>query len=331
MSKIITNVSEWEAAGGLDPNLMRPVSNQKNVQFNTNALLRIDEWRDIDAAVRDVAREKLIGIQDIVDGGMIHRLGGLGSTVTTYEQLSDMTPAEIDMAGITRGDGDAVAFTPVNIPVPIIHKDFVINKRKLEASRRMGEALDTTQVRTAARKVRDAMEALLFNGTGAPVQDGSTIYGYTNHPQRLTDSATNYGGGDFGTEGNGYASIAGGIAALEAIFFYGSYQVYIAGTQFGELRNRHTDGSGTSELKAIKAGIPEIRDIKRSDQLAAGEVVIIQFDAETVDLAIGQDLITVQWSVEGGMQARYKVMTALAPRIKHDANNALGVLHMTGA
>ena len=42
---------------------------------------------------------------------------------------------------------------------------------------------------------------MLFNGSSVTL-NSTAIYGLTTHPYRATDTATNYGGGDWGTATN---------------------------------------------------------------------------------------------------------------------------------
>lgn len=312
--------------GVLNVNQMRP-----HAGVHANALLRKDEWLELDQAILAVSRPRLIGVQDLVGRGLTRRHSGLGAIFSGYERQSDMDPAVIDMDGGTPGEEDRVEFDQVNVPIPIIHKDFRLSKRHLEASRKLGDSLDTTQAEEAGRKVAEAAEALLFNGTGALTVGGVTIYGYANHPNRVTDTAAGYGGGDFGVEGNGYKTIVGMIDALTAKGFTGPFGLYLASPQYNELLSRHTDGSSKSELNAIMEGIPELEFVKKSFDLAAANGVMVNLSRETVDLAIAQDLVTVQWESRGGMSTHFMVMLASVPRIKADKNNSCGVVHVTGA
>lgn len=307
----------------LSLNNLRP-----HLGVHQNALLRKYEWEQIDAAVLDVVRTSLVGIQDLVSLGLVRPLGGLGTLISTYEQLGDMSAADISMEGIVDGTKDRVTFTPQSVPVPIIHKDFTLSLRHLEASRKMGEALDTTQVRVAARKVRDQMESMLFNGTTKNL-GGYSIYGYTTAPHRLTDTAANYGGGDWGTAKNAYKTIAGMMTALNAKGFNGPFGCYAARTQFGQTLNTFGTTSDRSEYTVITQNIPGLSFLKASDQLTDGSVVLVQLTSDVVDLAIGQDVTAIQWAEMGGMLTQYRVMAALAPRIKFDSNNSCGVCHAT--
>ncbi len=306
----------------------RPVLGSRMFQ---NALLRKYEWEEIDRAVVDVTRQQLVAANDFRRLGLIRTLGGIGTTISTYEQLGDMSDAEISMEGITRGELGQVDYNPQSVPVPIIHKDFQISARHLAASRRLGDGLDVTNSQVAARRVRDKTESIIFNGTGKGQLAGYKIAGFRTKTERMQKTVSECGGGDWGTEGNPYKTIVGGIGFLAEAGFYGSYGVYIARAQYTESLHRLTDGSSKSELVAMQEGIPNISFFTPADALAAGEIIIWQLTGDVADLALAQDIATIQWDSQGGMLTDFRVMTVLVPRIKHDANGACGVLHITGA
>jgi len=315
------SVKAWfNEARTLDVNAMRP-----HLGMHHNALLRRDEWLEIDAAVLDTVKTGLVGINDLINAGLTKPLGGLGTLLSGYETVSEMTEADVSMDGDVPGEEDAVEYGENFVPIPIIHKDFRISIRKLEASRRMGESLDTTQVRSATRVVREKMEAMLFNGLTKQLA-GYPIYGYTNHPNRITGTAV----GDFGTAGNGYKTMVKALGALGALGFNGPFNVYLAQTQYNELFNLISTSYERNEYQVIVDGLPQISSLKPSFDLTAGELVFVQMDRETIDLAIAEDVTPVQWAEMGGFISKFRVMTALAPRIKSDFNSVVGVLHYTG-
>lgn len=308
--------------------LMRPtLTNNMHRNLATNALLRKYEWEKIDERVQDIARTKLVAVNDLIDYGLVHELDGLGSIYSTYEQLGDMSAAEINMSGATEGERDRVTFSSVTVPIPIISKSFEINTRFLEASRSMGDGIDMTQISVATRRVRDALDALVMNGTNAPVVGGNTIYGYTNHPNRNTGSAT----GDWGTVANIYPTIVNMIAAAEADNYYGPYGLYVAGTQMSQLRGRYTDGSGDTALSSIMDRLPELEFVHRADSLTDGNLVLVALDEDVVDIAIAQTPTTLQWEQLGPFVTRFKVFAAMAPRVKADSGSRSGIVHYTGA
>jgi len=297
----------------------------KEKQIYQNALLRKYEWETIDAAVLDVMRQPLIGIQDLIAAGLTRPLGGIGTSIATYEQLSDMTPADVSM-NITprKGENDRVAFTPQSVPVPIISKPFSLDMRTLEASRKVGESLDVTQARVATLKVREALEDMYFNGSTIQMQSFK-VYGLTTAPNRIVDTASVFGGGDFATDANAHKTLTGMIAALIAKGFTGPFGVYVAPTQYSQLLALTGVNLTETQLSVILRTIPDLKFVKRASRLADGLTVMVQLTAEVVDLAIGQDVTPLSWQEFGGLMNEFRVLMAAVPRIKFDANDACGV------
>lgn len=302
------------------------VANGKHYEIATNdALLRYDEWKDIDREVGEIASQRLVGIADLRTRGLVRTLGGLGSTVSMWQQASDMTEADIDMSGITSGEEDAMAFSSKQVPIPIVHKDFRINIRRLEASRKMGEGVDTLQSSIATRLVAERSEDMLF--AGVPIQvDGGVIYGYTNHPERNTiDMAT-----PWDQENNLEDIVADVLAMTQAARndrYYGPYVLYIPGAYEGVL-DKDYRAQDTRTLRQRLMALQGISEIKVADRMPADNVVLVQMTRDVVDLAIGQDINVVQWPEFGGLQRRYKVMAAWAPRIKADYDGRSGIVHL---
>jgi uncharacterized linocin/CFP29 family protein len=303
-------------------------------QVFTNALLRLRDWEAIDAEVTDVMRQPLVGVNDLLSAGLTTNLGGIGVSLTTYEQISDMSAASVSMSVTPKkGENDGVAFTPISIPVPIISKPFTLDIRTLDASRRNGhEGLDTTQVRVATIKVRETMESMLFTGSPAIQVDTFKIYGYKNAPYRDTATAAQYGGADWGTaDGNAHKTIVGMISALNAKGFFGPFGLYVNATQYAELLALTGDGNfSTTQLDVILRTIPDLKFVRRTSSLVAGECVLVQLTKEVVDYAIGMDVTPVSWQEFGGLVNEFRVMAAAVARIKYDANLSCGVAHATG-
>jgi hypothetical protein len=299
--------------------------------FYRNALLQKYDWEQIDQVVQDVHRLPLPGIDDLRADGLVQPLDGIGVSITTYEQLTDMSGATVAMNIVVQGDKDRPAFNPVSIPVPIISKPFSFDLRTLSASGRNGHArLDTTTTRIATIKCREALEDILFNGSDVKSGDAA-IYGYTTLSQRDTATATQYGGGDFATDGNGHKTFVGMIEALRAKGYRGPFRAYVANTQYSQLLALTGLNKSETQLSVIQRTIPNLKSVVPSDRLADGNVVVVQMTVDSVDLAVGQDLAPVSWMEYGGAVSEFRVLGAMVPRIKYDANGYAGVAHATGA
>lgn len=301
-------------------------------QFVTNdGLLMYDEWKDLDRAVFEVQRDRLVGIADLRAAGLTHNLGGLGVTIAQWEMSSDMTKANVSMSGASRGEEDTSAFKQATVPVPILHKDFRLNIRRLEASRRFGSSIDVLDADSAARKVAEASEEMLFAGKPIVV-DGSEIYGYTTHPARSTV--------DLGTAWDDNAVDGGDIledvqemlAEARDNNYHGPFTLYIPSEYEGKLDNDFEQGTG--DIRTIRERLLQLSGLSRivvADRLPADNVILVQLTRNVVDLAVGQEMTTVQWQSQGGMVEHFKVMAAWAPRIKNDYDGRSGIVHLRPA
>src|SRR5690349_11703180 len=90
--------------------------------LRTCDVLRKEEWLELDTAVIEISRQRLVGVADLLDRGLRMDLqNGLGTTQIQWQTMSDMTPAEVDMAGVTEGQRDRVVFNLKTMPIPLIH------------------------------------------------------------------------------------------------------------------------------------------------------------------------------------------------------------------
>lgn len=304
-------------ANGMNVNELRVMS----------TMLRKEEWMDLDTTLVNVARKLLNGIADLRTAGLVYNLGSLGVLTSEWESLSSMTDANVDMSGEARDTEDSVDFTLQGVPIPIIHKGFRLNIRRLEASRRMGSNLDTTNVAEATRKVILKQEDMLFNGLSIK-NDGYSIYGYTTFPHRLM---TNIGTAwDASSGQDPVADVSHMISVLMSKSFYGPFGLYVPVNYWQPLMedyDTYKEGTWYSRIMDFE----QISFIKPTSALSSNEVVLVQLTRDVVDLAVGQDITVVPWNEMGGMVSHFKVMAAMAPRLKYtqdeSGNSVSGILH----
>jgi uncharacterized linocin/CFP29 family protein len=303
----------------------------------TNAgLLQYQEWLEIDRAVTQTANLRLTGIADLRGRGLTHSLGSIGQTVSLWDSVSSMTPAQIDMSGLTAGEEDTIAYAQSQVPVPIVHKDFRLNIRRLQASRMFGEAVDTTAANVASRLVAEASEGMLFSGKAIKVE-GGTIYGYRNFPARAQVDRT----ADWlsATPAQIKGDVQAMLAAARTRRYYGPFCLYIPPEWEGVLDEYYLVGDDTAGITSVGLTIRQallnlsgLAEIKVADFMGAtGEAVMVQMTNDVVDLAIAQDVTTLSWSAMGGMQERFKVMAVWVPRLKADYDGRCGIIHLRPA
>lgn len=326
MDSITQTKTGWSAGGDVATRLLQS-------GFNVNALrplgtLQKDEWKLLDEKVIQISRQRLRLVRDLMSRGLTYNLpNALGHTRVEWERVSDMGPAEIDMSGLSQTTNDRVIYDLVGLPVPIIHKDFQINIRALEASRNRGVPLDTTQLEVSTRKVAEAAEALVLSGGFSAGTAFGTIYGYTNFPDRNTGSTT----ADWNTATGDQivADILAMINKAQADGFYGPYVIYTSGPSYVHMGDDYKAASDKSIISRLLE-IPDLEAIMPSDNITDnGVAILVQMSSETVDLIVGMQPTIVHWETQGGMVHNFKVMAIMVPRLKSDQGGRSGLVHYT--
>lgn len=303
------------------------------LRVNGTALLQYDEWKDIDRAVVQAAVQRLRAVADLRSRGLEHNLGSIGVTISLWDRQSDMTAAELSMDARRRSEMDTPAFKTQQVPVPIVHKDFEIELRRLTASRRMGESLDVSGAQIAGRLVAEKTESMLFVGSTLISAEGSPIYGYTTHPDRnIVAMATNW---TAVAAGDNYKIVNDVIAmqnASRTARHFGPWVLYVPTNFEGKLDQDYKDSVTSSDPRTVRdriLALSGIEDVVVADFLPASNVVLVQMTNDTIDLAVAQDVTTVQWSADGGMSEDFKVMAVWVPRCKSDFDGRCGITHLS--
>ena len=338
MSAIVMDIREAKQhlIGGARPLRVNKQTGVVTIQskrgYMVNSLLMRDEWVEVDRTVLEAARYPLRAVADLRSRGLTRRLGGIGSVVSRWYTSSEVTAAAINMTGRGGAERDLPDLIEQGVPVPVIFKDFEIDARALEASRRMGDGLDMTVVAEATRVVAEAQENLLINGASVRL-NGLPLYGYRNHPNRNTDTATNYGGGDWGTITNILPTVAGMISAANGDLHYGPFVLYVSQTQYNQASLVHyTDGSGETPLDRIKK-MPMIADVVMlpANTLPDGELLLVQMSSEVVRWAEVFDIQVREWASPDGMSDMMKVLAIATPEVKARQDGKSGIVHATGS
>ena len=298
-----------------------------------NSLLTENEWIELEDAVLTAARYPLKVVEDFRRRGLVSRLGGVGSLEARWYVSSDISPAAVSMTGRGRSERDLPEVRPASVPVPVIFKEFSIDWRTLEASRRMGDGLDMTTLTEAVRVVAEGYENIVVNGSTAVTLNGTPIRGLRTHPNRATDTAGNYGGGDWGTIANIVPTIAGMVNAANSQYNYGPFHVYVSQTQYNEAAlSFYTDGSGATALDRI-LGLSMIEGVSAlpTAVLPDTEILLLQMTNEYMELAEAMSIQVREWTSGDGMESMFKVMAIGTPKIKARYGNQTGIVHATGA
>jgi len=311
------------ATGRIDLRGLRTPAIVVNGAVRNNALLTRDEWVEMDNRIIPIAQYEMNAVMDLVDAGLVHNLGGIGTTISQWQAVGDTGPANVAMNITAQGSKDLQAFEYDEVPIPIIFKDVEIDLRQLEASRRMGSDIDLTNYDEAARQVGIACERMLLHGYSESFL-GKAIYGYTTHPNRTIVSGFETTPFNITTAED---LILGLLREARLNDFRGPFNLYIPSGYDTELFRRFNDGSA-EVLDDWMKKVTRITSIKENDLLEDGNMVLVQMQSNTVDLAVGFALAPIEWETMGGMVENTRVLTAQAPRLKKRKDGKMGVMHM---
>lgn len=297
--------------------------------FNVNSLrvegiLRKDEWKMLDDKVVEIARSRLRLANDLVQRGLTMGLpNAMGTTRLEWERISDIGGASINMSGLNQTLNDRPEWDLVGMPIPIIHKDFQINLRHLEASRNRGMPLDTTMLELATRKVADSVETLILSGGFSQGANG-TIYGYTNYTDRNTGSVT--ASWKTTTGANILTDVLAMVKAANADYMFGPFVLYVPQETYVHMAEDYKAESDKTILQRVLE-VPSISAVLPSDTMTGSGGVLVQMTSDVIQLIDGIQPTVVQWESQGGMVQNFKVMAIMLPRIKSDQDGRCGIVH----
>lgn len=293
------------------------------------ATLRDYEWEAVDEVVVTEAKKRMPGVDDLIQRGLVKDLGNeLAETTLKWEVRSGMEAAEMAMNPMVSGEKDRLDFTPKYLPLPITFKDFNIDIRTLNTSRRMGTPLNTDMAAEAGFVVGEKIEETLFNGASSYYYDGGYIYGYTDFPQRTTRS---FGGGEWDSSADGadiLADVRNMIQDAHNDRHHGPFILYIPTAYQMPLWADHKAASDVSIWTKIME-LDEIEAIKVSDHLTADNVVLVEMDERTVRMVIALQEQVIEWNVMGGLGFEFKALAIKVPQIRADYNDRSGIVHLS--
>ena len=233
------------------------------------------------------------------------------------------------MDGESVADKDRVVYGLNGVPIPVIQKPWKIGERVLMASRQRGSALDVTTGIEAARAVARKSENMVFNGLpNLGNQDGYRVHGLLTFPGRATFEVS-----DWANAATTAATIVDDVLGMLQIAetqerHFGPFELYIPGAWAYRMREDMYPGeAGSVTVMERLMAINAIKDIKVSDSLSAGNVVLIQMESSVLDLAVASDITTVQWESGSGWTNYFQTFAAWAPRFKADYDGHTGIVH----
>jgi len=273
--------------------------------------------------------------------GLIVPYGNLGTQITSWDRESFMEGAEISMNPHVESNNDKTQYDQDAAPIPVIHKNFDINIRELEASKNAASLrgatypIDTARMAVASRAVGEVVEQILINGAPKIVFRGQTVFGFLTYPFRNTFTTTDWTSAST-------AQITKDVREMKQIlinnnFYPGNDDVFgktggeagyvlLYSRNYNEPLDAFQTGTNLVQYKTNRDMIELIEGIDGTvlvPFLPDNTVILMKPDRSVVDVAMAQPFSTYQWQNDPTLR-RYLVMGAMTPRFKRDFVDQVG-------
>ena len=295
---------------------------------NANGTLRHEDFLVIRDMVIEVRRRRLHGINDLKEAGLTFT-AALGDQLVGFENVNEFKEAEQDMNPNSYDNNDTV-FTEDFVPNPITHSTFTIPWRQtgFDYKRSLGMAESLRQIAERLEETLtngNANVAVSFNGTVFP------IYGYTTDPNRGTGTISDWTDpakrdlivDECIDEIGSMWTDQGGIANDSVI-------VYVANDIWNVLQKDYDSTNPSKPIMDRLKDIAQVKDVKPLEKLASTNVVLVEMERRTIELAIASDIVTVPHIKTNPMESqRLTGYAAMVQKIKSDNVGNTGVRHLT--
>lgn len=336
------SVASLLLSNGFDVSALRPFVGKDNRHYvtvnqngkliatptmNAVATLRRDEWLQIDTAVSVAARQRMRLIADLRGAGLTYTIpNGMGKTVLESARMGDITPATISMDPARKSEADRPEYDILNLPLPIIHKDFFFTARQIAVSRNSGSPIDTTTAELASRRVMEEAEKLTLGTSGTYSYGGGTVYGLINYPGRMTKVLTNPTASGW-TPLKTVTEVIGMRQQSTNALNFGPWVLYVSPLWDAYLDADYSAQYGNQTLRQRLAAVNGLSRIQTLDFLTGYQMVLVQLTSDVVRLVQGMDVTTLQWETNGGMEVHFKVMAMIVPQVRSDIEGNTGIVH----
>lgn len=332
--------SEFNDADGFAINyLMADNDTRKKMAYNDESLTT-DEWKRITSRVVAIRKRALTAVNALRAAGLDRPLS-IGMLADEWQTVSDIGQAEVAMDPADSTRMEDPAYGTDGAALPIVHKDWEIGWRRLQASRRNGGGLNAVVAAQMSRAVSEKQEQLIFRGAPHINYKGYSTEGLITHDNRLTYTGSDWSSGT--SESETAKFIRDDFLALferleDAKFTDGNYLAFLSRPQAQQLRAAvATLASGdtsdmnmrerlNTEFETELGGIYSIE----TDYLPAGNAVVLQPSPDVMNVGIAENVQPVRWSSNAGFVNKIKFMSSMNVEVYADASGQAGVVHATG-
>ena len=340
---------------GLDRPWLDPVSGSTYVTVNaigdsegenilvTNESLYLREvWIAMDNAVNKAARKPLSAWADL-RAAATYSIDGFSHYTLDYEYVTDFGEANVSMDLRNENNNtDAPVFKVVSLPLHITSSSFEYSAREGAVQENSGLSIQTNRAEMAGQRVGEKIEDTLlfglpelgFRSSNSTVYDHTQdVYGYTNHPLRMTKTDLTAAGTTPAHAAVAIAEILAMVESMRTNGFYGEFVLYHSPNWTPFLDTDYSVDSGIT-LRERLLKISGLSEIKRVERLSTDDtLILVSMDSTNVQAVDGMPIQTVMWNGPSGDSTNLRVqgiqVPKFNPRVSLDGTAKVGVLHAT--
>jgi hypothetical protein len=334
-------LAERLVGNGMDPGYLRPWNDPEtgkayvtvrdsrspngyvDEEITHNAsTLRPSEYEYFDRTIEDIATPNMVAFNDLRRRGLVFNLpNAMGKTVIKSMVRGRTTPATISMDPKRRSERDRIQWDTRLFPIPVVHKDYSFTIRELAAARNDGEGLDTMVLEDGAERCAEEVEKLTLGVSASYSYGGGTIYGYGNHPSRVTKTLTAPGSWGAGGAKVLLTELVDARQSLRDRGFSGPFAIYSSQgwDEYSDAKGDNSVADRIGNIRGFGGGF------QSADYLGTGlRILIVEMRSRTVRAVVGMDLQTIVWETDP-MAVFMKVYGILLPQLRADINNYTGI------
>lgn len=295
-------------------------------QGRANASLPVGSWEQMDDAAYRAETDTLTLVADLRAAGLV------SDADITEEELTWMIKdfshdATVSMSPETETDEGATTYEKDGTALPIIHSDYSIGPRVGEKG-----TLEADNAYGASWTVNSRFEYLVLYGWKPTVGmneltgNGYSLYGMTNHPAvgggTIRDWSTNptYARQDIRNMVNQIRDEQNHAPGNQGFWLY-------LGSDLDDRLDDLIDpaDSDSPTIRDRLQGLSGLGRMEMTESLDPKGALMFRPTPDVVDLAIAEDLQTLQWNIK--MRENYKVMLSGTPRIKQTVSGNTGIAY----
>lgn len=323
-----------------------------NPTFNATAL-RFGDWIHFEQRLQMATRQVLRAWADLSASSSISGFDAMSTMTYEYEAVTDIGEVMVSMEGRAAGRDFQPEFVNSSVPLPILHVDSTMGMRYNMVSAKRGTPMSAIKIEQAGRRIAEYVEDSVIGvlNSGSVIgptygtrsgfhahREASRVYGYTNHPSRITKTDLTTPTGT-----NPMSTVDDVLEMRDLLYnagFSGPFMLYHSTDFNAVLDDDYGQFAGSSygfapgvTLRERLRKIEDIKDIRQLRRLTSTTnpwtMIMVNMTEETASAINGVTPRTVQWETKGGWELNFRTYAIQVPVLKYDAAGHMGIVHAT--